>query len=96
MQPPLLLVSLAATLGVEGFTFCVVNDSDTARQVLLRAPAFGPPLDLRRYLYAPNDRTVDANGFPTPRETLQPAEFTKGLPLALPARSLVLPAAKAP
>ncbi len=82
--------TLAASTGGGGFTFCVVNDSDTPREALLRAPAIDHPLALRRYLYAPGDRPVDGNGFPVPKETLKPADLTKGLPLAVPARSVVL------
>ncbi len=82
--------TLGASTGTGGFTFCVVNDSDTAQQALLRAPAFGRPLDLSRYLYAPDDRAVNGKGYPVPKDTLKQADLTKGLSFALPARSVVL------
>jgi hypothetical protein len=82
--------TLAAITGKDGFTFCVANDSDTAQQALLRAPALRRPLDLSLYLYAPDDRAVNAKGYPVPKDTLKQADLTKGLSLALPARSVVL------
>ena len=82
--------TLAASTGAGGFTFCVVNDSDTPREALLRAPAIGHPLDVRRYLYASDDRPVDGNGFPVPKETIKQANLAQGIPLVLPARSVVL------
>jgi hypothetical protein len=82
--------TLAATAAAGAFTFCVVNDSEAAQQAFLRAPAIGRPLDIRRYLYSPDDRPVDAKGYPVPKETIKQADFTKGVSLALPARSVVL------
>jgi hypothetical protein len=82
--------TLAASVGAGGFTFCAVNDDDTPREALLIAPAIGQPLNLRRYLYAPNDYAVDGNGFAVPRETVNQADLTKGIRLSLPARSVAL------
>jgi len=82
--------TLAATIGGGGFTFCIVNDSDTPHDALLRAPAIGHRPDGRRYHYAPGDRSVDGNGFPVPKETIKQAGLVEGLPLELPARSVVL------
>ena len=83
------LRSLGATIGADDYTFCFVNDSDTVRDALFRAPAVGRPLELRRYLYAPDDHRVDADGFPVATESLK-ADLAAGLRITLPARSVVL------
>ena len=45
---------------------------------------------LARYNYFADDRLVDKNGFPLPKEILKNADLASGLNVSLPARSVVI------
>lgn len=82
--------SLAATLGEKEISIALVNDSDTAQLLRVVVPVWKAGVKLNRYHYSRDDRPVNADGFPTPKQTLSVVDLRSGLAVDLPARSFAL------
>ncbi|MEI6193982.1 MAG: hypothetical protein WCS42_06595 [Verrucomicrobiota bacterium] len=84
------LRSLAARIGLNNFTIGLVNDSDKPQSLKVIFADWKIGLSMKRYNYSSDDRLVNADGFPVPKQILSPADFASGLAVELPARSFVL------
>ncbi|CAM3100847.1 cellulase family glycosylhydrolase [Rariglobus hedericola] len=69
-----------------GWSVVLTNTADTPATVNLSLPE-GSSASLARYLYAEGSAKTDANGFPSPVETIT-ASVGEPLPIELPARSV--------
>lgn len=83
------LRTLAARMGDE-ISIALVNDSDVPQELRVVMPGSPQIPRLQRYNYFPDDRPVDARGFPTPKQILTKVDLAAGLSVALPARSVVI------
>ena len=73
-----------------GFSFAIVNNSQTTHTVRLAVPFVAQPLTLARYDYFKSDRPADANGFPMPAGILANVDLPHGLTVTLRSRGLVI------
>ena len=76
--------------GKEEWSFMVVNDSDHAYEVTLKAPVIKTPLALRRFHYFDNDRPVDPDGFPVVKAVDLNVDLAAGKVVAMPSRGVVI------
>jgi hypothetical protein len=83
------LRTLAATIG-DDFSLALVNDADTSQELHVTVPASGKVAQLMQFNYFANDRLVDNNGFPLPKQIVSGADLQAGLNLNLPGRSVVI------
>ena len=83
------LRTLAAKRG-DDISIALVNDSDQAQDLHVTVPGAPNVPQLLRYNYFPDDKLVDTNGYPLPKETRANADLNSGLEVSLPARSVVI------
>jgi hypothetical protein len=81
--------TLAAKRG-DDISIALVNDSDQPQELHVTVPGASKVPQLQRYDYFPDDKLVDKNGYPLPKETLANADLQAGLDVSLPARSVVI------
>jgi hypothetical protein len=89
-QPyPFGLRTLAARIGENSHTVCLVNDSDKPCEVNLKSatPIRGR---LRHYEYSESSRLTDALGYPKAARVTNADQLTEGLLITLPTRSVIL------
>lgn len=85
---PALRFSAARSLGGKDYSFALISEAVTSREVILRMPG-APPMELYEYRYNAADRLTDANGFPRPSLTHTNASLAIGLRVGLPSRGVV-------
>ncbi len=81
--------TLAAIRGAD-LSIVLVNDSDTPQELNVTVPGSAPIPALARYDYFVDDRKVDQDGLPLPKEILPNADVQAGLRASLPARSVMV------
>ena len=89
-QPELPHLRILAGASADGKTLSlmVVNNDDEGRTVAVSVPGGGKKT-VRRYHYFDADRPTDAEGFPTPKETVSAVDLDAGVSITLPARGVV-------
>jgi len=72
----------------KGFSFTVVNESTTPRNITLQVPGVGQAA-LYEYRYFAGEQAVDKDGFPVTSTTHQNADLESGLNVQLPGEGVV-------
>jgi hypothetical protein len=76
--------------GTKHFSLTVINDSDTARDVMIAVPEAAWPSTVHRFHYFKDDRPADADGFPVVKQIDSGVDLSKGVAVSLPSRGVVV------
>ncbi|MFD2145941.1 hypothetical protein [Mucilaginibacter antarcticus] len=75
--------------GKTGYTFVIVNATETANQVNLQLPG-DTKLTLHQFNYFENDMVKDAGGYPLEKRTIKNTLLGKGIKISLPSKGVVI------
>lgn len=75
--------------GRNGLSIMLVNDADLARTVTLQVKGVPPVATLQQFDYFADDRPVDKDGFPVPKQILQHPDLGSGISVTLPSRGVI-------
>jgi hypothetical protein len=81
-------VAAARLPGGTGFSFAIVNEAATSRELVLQMPR-SSSLRLHEYRYFLADRPVDASGFPRPSAIHTNANLASGFTVRLPSAGVI-------
>lgn len=91
-QPSMTGLRVAAAKKANGsnwdVSIAVVNDSDTSRSILIKAPGVTNTATFKEYHYFNSDRPVDGNGFPVPYQD-RVNNLSSGVEVSLPGKGVI-------